>query len=80
VQKKLPAIVEHNNGLDHKGNENVVGGVGRLNFPVVTKSVTAKVKKVEIERAAFCDGTAYQQLLIIHVKQSKGIEKITTNW
>jgi len=52
VQKKLPAIIEHNNGLDHKGNENVVGGVERLNFPVVTKSVTAEVKKVEIERAA----------------------------
>jgi len=37
----LPAIIEHNNVLDHKGNENVVGGVGRMNFPVVTKYVTA---------------------------------------
>ena len=41
-----------NNVLDHKGNQIVVGDVGRLNFPVVTKSVTAKVKKVEIEFAA----------------------------
>ena len=32
-KRKLPAIIEHNNVLDHKGNENVVGGVGRLNFP-----------------------------------------------
>jgi len=48
----LPAIIEHSNVLDHKGNENVVGGVGRLNFPVITKSVTAKVKKVETELAA----------------------------
>ena len=38
--------------LDHKWNENVVAGVGRLNFPVVKKSDTAKVKKVEIELAA----------------------------
>jgi len=40
-KRKLPAIIEHNNVLDHKGNENVVGGVGRMNFPVVTKYVTA---------------------------------------
>ena len=52
AKRKLPAIIRHNNVLDHKGNENVVGGVGRLNFPVVTKSVTAKVKKVEIELEA----------------------------
>jgi len=45
-------MIEHNNVLDHKGNENVVGSVGRLNFRVVTKSVTAEVKKVEIELAA----------------------------
>jgi len=51
-KRKLPAIIEHSNVLDHKGNENVVGGVGRLNFPVITKSVTAKVKKVETELAA----------------------------
>ena len=51
-KRKLPAIIEHNSVLDHKGNENVVGGVGWLNFPVVTKSVTAKVKKVEIELEA----------------------------
>ena len=52
AKRKLPAIIEHNNVLHHKGNENVVGGVGRLNFPVVTKSVNAKIKKVEIELAA----------------------------
>jgi len=51
-KRKLPAIIEHNNVLDQRGNENVVGGVARLNFPVVTKSDTAKVKKVEIELAA----------------------------
>jgi len=49
----LPAIIEHYNLLDHEGNENVVGGVGRLNFPAVTKSVTAKVKKVDIELAPY---------------------------
>jgi len=49
----LPGIIEHNNVLDHKGNENVVGGDERFNFPVVAKSVTAKVKKVEIELAAY---------------------------
>jgi len=47
--KKLPAIVEHDIVVDHKGNGNVVG---RLNFPVVTNSVAAKVKKVEIELVA----------------------------
>ena len=51
-KRKLPAIIEHNNVLDYKGNENVVGGVRKLNFSVVTKSVIAKVKKVEIELAA----------------------------
>jgi len=38
--------------LDHKRNENVVAGVGRIIFAVVNKSVSAKVKKVEIELAA----------------------------
>ena len=52
-KRKLPGIIEHNNVLDHKGNENVVGGDERFNFPVVAKSVTAKVKKVEIELAAY---------------------------
>jgi len=51
VQKENCQL-KHSNVLDHKGNENVVGGVERLNFQVVTKSVTAKVKKVEIELAA----------------------------
>ena len=52
AKRKSPAITQHNNVLDHKGNENVAGGVGRLNFPVVTKSVTAKVKEVKIELVA----------------------------
>jgi len=32
AKRKLPAIIEHNNMLDHKRNENVVAGVGRWNF------------------------------------------------
>ena len=36
--------------MDHKRNE--IAGVARLNIPVVNKSVTAEVKKVEIEVAA----------------------------
>jgi len=52
AKRELLAIIEHNNVPDRKGNENVVGSFGRLNFPVVTKSVTTKVKKVEIELAA----------------------------
>ena len=38
--------------LDHKRNENAVAGAGWMIFAVVNKSVTAKVKKVEIELAA----------------------------
>jgi len=45
----LPVIIEHNNVLDRKRYENVVAG---LNFPVVNKSVTVKIKKIEIELAA----------------------------
>jgi len=52
AKRKLPAIIEQSNVLHYKGNENVVGVVPRLNFPVVTKSVTAKINKVEIELAA----------------------------
>jgi len=48
----LPVFIEHNNALDHKRHKNVVGGVGRLIFTVVTKSVAAKVKRVEIKLAA----------------------------
>jgi len=44
--------MQHNNALNHKRNENAVAGIGRLNFLVINKSVTAKVKKVEIELAA----------------------------
>jgi len=36
--------------VDCKRNENA--GVGRLNFPVVNKSVTAKVRKVKLKVAA----------------------------
>jgi len=36
----------------HKRSENAVVGVGRLDFPVVPKSVTDEVKKVEIEHIA----------------------------
>jgi len=45
------AIVQQNNA-DHKSNENAVAGLGRLNIPVVNKSVTAEVNKVENEVAA----------------------------
>jgi len=56
LQKKKNAnrkavIIHHNNVVDYK-NENAVVGVGRLNFPVVNKSVPAKVREVEIELAA----------------------------
>jgi len=50
--KQLISIIIHNHALDHKRNENTVAGVGRLNFPVFSKSVIAKVRKVEIEFAA----------------------------
>ena len=36
AKRKLLAITEHNNVLDHKGNEKVVGSVRRFNFPLVT--------------------------------------------
>jgi len=38
--------------LDRKRYENVIAGVAGLNFPVVNKSVTVKIKKIEIELAA----------------------------
>jgi len=46
------AIIHHNNVVDCKRDENAVVDVGRLNFPVVNKSVTTEVKKVKIEIAA----------------------------
>jgi len=49
------AIIHHNNAVDCKRNENAVVVVGRLKFSaaiLVNKSVTAKVRKVEIEHAA----------------------------
>jgi len=45
------AITQQNNAGDHKRNENAVAGVGRLDIPVVTKSVIAENNKVEIELA-----------------------------
>ena len=51
AKRKFPDIIEHNNVLNHKRNENVVVGDGRINFPIVNKSDTAEVKKVEIELA-----------------------------
>jgi len=36
AKTKLPAIIEHNNVMDHKRNENLVAGVGRLNFPNIS--------------------------------------------
>jgi len=38
--------------VDHQINENAVEGGGRLNCSVVNISVTAEVKKVEIDLAA----------------------------
>jgi len=38
--------------VDHERNENAIAGVARLNIPVVIKSATAEVKKVDIKVAA----------------------------
>jgi len=38
--------------VDHKRKQNAVAGGEKLNIPVVNKSVTAEVKKVEIVVAA----------------------------
>ena len=46
------AITQHKNAVDCKRNENAVAVVGRLNFPGANQSVTAAVRKVEIELAA----------------------------
>jgi len=47
----LPALIERNNMLDHKRNENVV--CWKYEFSsFVNKSVTAKAMKLEIELAA----------------------------
>jgi len=48
TKRKLSTIIEHSNVPDYKRNENAVAGVESLNFPVVNKSVTAKIKKVEL--------------------------------
>jgi len=50
--KPKAAIIHHNNAVDYKRNENAVGGVERVNFPVFNEPVTAKIRKVEIELAA----------------------------
>jgi len=73
---KLPAIIEHNNVLDHKRNENVVGGVESWIFQWLLNLSLLKLRK-KLSLQHLYDGTAQQQLLSIHVKQSKGIEKIT---
>ena len=56
VQKKIAnykaAITQHKNAVDHKRNENAVAGVGRLNFLGAKKSVTAEVRKADVELAA----------------------------
>jgi len=58
VQKKhgnnQADILHENIAEDHKINKNAVSDVGRLNFPLINKSVTAEVKKVEIELARSC--------------------------
>jgi len=46
---------------------------------VVNKSVTAKVKKVKNELATSLWRHYTTQLLIIYVKQEKGIEEIALN-
>jgi len=46
--------LQENIAEDHKINKNAVSGVGRLNFLAVNKSVTAEVKKVEIELPRSC--------------------------
>ena len=46
-----PAVVG-NIVRDHKRNKNAVACIGWLNFPVVNKSVIAKVKKVDIDLGA----------------------------
>jgi len=46
IANRKAAIMHHNNAVDYKRNENAVVGVGRLNFPMANKSVTAKVRKV----------------------------------
>jgi len=46
--------------VDNKRNENAIAGVAWLNIPVVNKSATAEVKKVESEVAAalWCHSTS----------------------
>jgi len=49
--------------------------VGRINFLVVSKSVTAKVNKAEIELPASLRWHYSTQLLTIYVKQKKVLKK-----
>ena len=51
IANRKAGIIQHNNGVDHKTNENAVAVVRKLNLPVANKSVTAEDKKVEIELA-----------------------------
>jgi len=36
IRNRKAAIMQENNEVDHKGNENATAGVGRLNIPLVT--------------------------------------------
>jgi len=47
----LPRI-QQNNAADNKSIENAVAGVGKLNIPLTNKSVTVKVKNVDMQPAA----------------------------
>jgi len=60
--------MQQNNEMDHKSFKNCGVGVGKLNIPVLNKSVTVEVQKLEIEVAASLRCDAQQQLLIIEVK------------
>jgi len=35
IANRIAAIVQHNNAVSHKRNENAVADIGRLKFPVV---------------------------------------------
>ena len=56
IVNRQATLIKYSTALNHKGNDNVVSGVGTLNFPVVNKSVTTEVTKVEIDfaRASLC--------------------------
>ena len=52
IVNRKAATMHYNNEVDHRKNENAVAVIGRLNFPVVNKSVIAKIRKVKMELAA----------------------------